>query len=401
MKIIISVLLASLFMFGCSNNKKATNTSSDGNCEPALQNADETQQSSVDPVQDTSHMDEYMDKEYIRMERELKSRLSYCKYVTIGKDTVFFTKNEVGHERLDNYMMPYSLARSYARNYALYPLYSIAIVYEKGDIIAIAVWNQTDGEQNDFLLVYNKTTGKLLSNTLIADGGGGDCDVDVQMSLKNDTLTVYESIDCWHTDCGYSYSESKKCFVVNSNGSVKEIVLLSAPEMFKDQTAIFTDKPAELRLFELIYMMPNQYLERCGINWSSDDRKQLLYCNVEMRRLVKSHAKMKSIAYSNYNLTTTIENTYLNFHLYKANDGREFLTISSVDSTKLSSYIESYQYIDSCFVENNDFIPASLLGSNTDKHFSFDGDKLTITTSSSATTTYVFDKDKGSMTEIR
>ncbi|MCR5696507.1 MAG: hypothetical protein K6G73_05980 [Marinilabiliaceae bacterium] len=297
-------------------------------------------------------------------------------------------------------MMPYSLARSYAGNYALYPLYSIAIVYEKGDIIAIAVWNQTDGEQNDYLFVYNKTTGKLLSFTLIAVGGGGNCDFDVQMSLKNDTLTVYESIDCWHTDCGYSYSESKKCFVVNSNGSVKEKVLFSAPEMFKDQTANFTDKPAELRLFELIYMMPNQYLERCGINWSSDDRKQLLYDNVEMRRLVKSHPQMKSIAYSNYNLETTIGSKTLNFHLYKANDGREFFVTSSVDSTNLSNRIDSYQYVDSCFVENNDFIPASLLGSNTDKHFSFDGDKLIIT-SSSATTTYAFDKDKGSMTEIR
>ncbi|MCR5696506.1 MAG: hypothetical protein K6G73_05975 [Marinilabiliaceae bacterium] len=93
MKNIIPLLIASFFMFGCSDKKNTTNTSSDGNCEPALQNADETQQSSIDSAPDTSHMDEYMDKEYIRMERELKSRLSYCKYVTIGKDTVFFTKN--------------------------------------------------------------------------------------------------------------------------------------------------------------------------------------------------------------------------------------------------------------------------------------------------------------------
>ena len=108
---------------------------------------------------------------------------------------------------------------------------------------------------------------------------------------------------------------------------------------------------------------------------------------------------MKSIAYSNYNLETTIGSKTLNFHLYKANDGREFFVTSSVDSTNLCNRIDSYQYVDSCFVENNDFIPASLLGSNTDKHFSFDGDKLT-TTSSSATTTYIFDKSKGILTQV-
>ncbi|MBP5418683.1 MAG: hypothetical protein J6Y72_02575 [Bacteroidales bacterium] len=343
-----------------------------------------------------------MDKEYKQLKAEHNSKLSYCKYVMIGADTVFFTKNVVGHEHLDNYIMPHSLARSFVGNYALYPLYSIAIVCEKEDIIAITVWYQADGEQNDYLFVYNKTTGKLLSFTLIAAGGGGDCDVDVQMSLKNDSLIVYESNDCWHAELGYSYFESKKCFVVNSNGSVKEIVLLSAPEMFKAQTAYFTDKPAELRLFELIYMMPDKYIEKHGTKWQQDDRS-LLYDNVkyEGHSLVKSHPQMKSIAYSNYNLETTIGSKTLNFHLYKANDGREFFVTSSVDSTNLSNRIDSYQYVDSCFVENNDFIPASLLGSNTDKHFSFDGDKLTITTSSSATTTYAFDKDKGSMTEIR
>lgn len=384
MKIIISVLLASLFMFGCSNNKKATNTN-------------EAQQSSIDPVQDSL----YMEKSYNRQKEENNSKLSYCKYVTIGVDTVFFTKNIVGHERLDNYIMPISFARPFAQNSYIFPLYSIAVVCEKGDIIAIAAWWQGDCEWYDYLLVYNKTTGKLLSKTIIASDGCSDCDVNIQMSLKNDSLIVYESNDCWHAELGYSYFESKKCFVVNSNGSVKEIVLLSAPEMFKAQTAYFTDKPAELRLFELVYMMPDKYIEKHGTKWQQDDR-MMLYDNVkhEGHSLVKSHPQMKSIAYSNYNLETTIGSKTLNFHLYKANDGREFFVTSSVDSTNLSNRIDSYQYVDSCFVENNDFIPASLLDSNTDKHFSFDGDKLT-TTSSSATTTYAFDKDKGSMTEIR
>ena len=297
--------------------------------------------------------------------------------------------------------MPYSFARSFAKDY-VYPLYSIAIVREKEDIIAITAFWQGDCEWYDYLLVYNKTTGKLLSKTVIASDGCSDCDVNIQMSLKNDSLIVYKSIDCSHAELGYSYFESKKCFVVNSNGSVKEIVLLSAPEMFKDQTAYFTDKPAELRLFELVYMMPDKYIEKHGTKWQQDDRKSLLYDNVkyEGHSLVKSHPQMKSIAYSNYNLETTIGSKMLNFHLYKANDGREFFVTSSVDSTNLSNRIDSYQYVDSCFVENNNFIPASLLGSNTDKHFSFDGDKLTAT-SSSATTTYIFDKDKGSMTEIR
>ncbi|MBP5419013.1 MAG: hypothetical protein J6Y72_04310 [Bacteroidales bacterium] len=390
------IALAVSFVLLCCTNKKSSSNVSDGS-EAKEQNA-----------QQLSTQDFDMEEAYNHGKEKNNSKLSYCKYVTIGADTVFFTKNNVGHERLDNYIMPYSFALSIEDDSYVDPLYSVAVVYEKRDIIAITAWRQGDCEWPEYLLVYNKTTGNLLSHTLIATNGCGDSDIDIQMSLKNDSLFVSEITDCFHPEIGYLHDEYKIYYVVKDDGTVDKVVLLSAPDKFKNQKAIFADKAAELRLFELIYLMPDKYVEKYGIEWPQYDRKRMLYDNVkeEWNLLIKSQPDMKSIAYSSYNLETQIGESKFNFHLYKANDGREFFVTSLIDSAQMNSHIESYQFIDSCFVVSTDFMPTSYLQTNTGKQYHSylcDGDRLTIIahgTNSNDTTTYAFDRVKGVMTEI-
>ncbi|MBR5958331.1 MAG: hypothetical protein IKZ99_08215 [Salinivirgaceae bacterium] len=393
----------------CSDKKNTQTTIDKKNAE--IKNADSVEnlqvmesENVVALLEDEQNNDKYYNW-YNQLRKECNSKLTYCKSVIIGTDTIFFTTNDVNKNGLDNYMLPYNVAKKILNCEQPEPLYSVSVTYEKDDIIAIILWLQGDCFWPDFLYVFEKSTGKILSKELILSEGCGDFTMQSQITLKGDTLTVYEVIDNYHEEVGYLHDEYKNCYIVKEFGGIEKINLLSAPDKFKNGKVDFNDESV-LHFFELISIISDDCLGKCGVDWNGSDRKYMLYTNVKYEgRLIKSHPQMRSINYSNYNLVVDFEKSVSNFHLYKAEDEREFLVISTIDSSTMNGHIAAYQYKESAFVELEDFFPAQ--PSQTAialKSYLFDGDTITqsyINTDSNQTVMrkYVFDKAKGVMVD--
>ena len=421
MKRLFFFTLLILFVgIGCSDKKNTQTTIDKKNVEitnpNSVGNPEIRKSQSFDSKQEKElTMDELVDAEYYNKKaQECNSTKTYRKYVTIGTDTVFFKTDTNSYSfkidggntsDRDNFILPYSLRKQVNNKswYWGYFIYSIAVLCEKNDLIAILAWMEGECYSPDLLLVFEKSTGKLLTYDVIAENDYCfEYTKRNTITLKNDSLIVYEVIDNYHVESGYLHDEYKKCFIVNADGGIEKKELLSAPDKFQTSQVDSKDQ-AVLRFFELMSLIPDDYLEKCNVDWNIFDRKSMLYYNVEFGLLIKSHPQMRSINYSNYNLEVDFGKTVSNFHLYKTEDEREFLVISTVDSSTMNGCFTAYQYKDSAFVELVDFFPAQpSQTATTFKSYLFDGDILTqsyVNTDSNQTDTrkYVFDKAKGVM----
>ena len=121
-------------------------------------------------------------------------------------------------------------------------------------MIAITVWEQGDCVWLDKLLIFEKTTGKLISNSLIASNGCGEFDQSNSIIVKGDSLFVSEITDTYHPEVGYLHSEYKTVYIISENGVVEEKKLLSAPDRFINGKAEIEDSD-ELQLFRLLSYM--------------------------------------------------------------------------------------------------------------------------------------------------
>lgn len=407
MKRLFFFTLLILFVgIGCSDKKNTQTTLDKKNAEITNTDSVENKQiiefgAEVVQIVDEQINDSNYYKWYNKFREENNSKLSYCDTVIICTDTIFFTINDVNKNGPNNYILSYGMARKLLKEENPNPLYSVAVMFEKNNILAITVWEQGDCEWYDRLVTIKKTTGKCLANTIIASNGCGDADITNIITIKDDSLFVYNTIYCYHPEIGYLYDRYKTCFIVNDYGDIETKKILSASDTFKKGKVNFNDESV-MRFFELMSLIPDDCLEKCGINWNDSDRKSMLYNNIKYDgRLIKSHPEMRSINYSNYNLEVDLGKTVSNFHLYKTEDEREFLVISTVDSSTMNGCFTAYQYKDSAFVELVDFFPAQpSQTATTFKSYLFDGDTLTqsyVNTYSNQTDTrkYVFDKAKG------
>lgn len=351
-------------------------------------------------------------KYYNSFRNECNAKHTYCKSVIIGTDTIFFTTNDVNKNGPDNYMLPYELAKKIIPNGEyVYPHYSVAVIWEKNNMIAITVWEQGDCVWLDKLLIFEKTTGKLISNSLIASNGCGEFDQANSIIVKGDSLFVSEITDTYHPEVGYLHSEYKTVYIISENGVVEEKKLLSAPDRFINGKAEIEDSD-ELQLFRLLSYMSSDDLKNIGIEWENADRKYMLCENVELDgRLIKSAPKMRSISYSNYNLEVDFGTIVSNFHLYRADDEREFLAIAKNGLLKNSYFV--FQRMDSAFVIVDDFLSSfgdtwnNLNPATVNCTYSFNGDEMEIkliTTNTvmqqANTIKFSFNKEKGIMEKV-
>ena len=332
---------------GCSNKKNTTQTTIDKkNAEitntDSVENPEIRKSHSVDSNQEYELIEaELKDAEnYNKKAKKCNSAKPYCKFVTIGNDTVFFKtdtntfifKIDVGNiTDRDYFILPYPL-RKQVKIQDLYggcPIYSIAVLCEKNNLIAILAWMEGECYSPDMLLVFEKPTGILLAFEVIAENDYCyEYTKQNTITLKNDSLIVYEVIDNYHVESGYLHNEYKNCFIVNTDGGIEKKELMSAPDEFQNSQVDSTDQSV-LHFFELMSLIPDGCMGKCGVDWNIFDRKSMLYYNIEYGLLIKSHPQMRSINYSKYNLEVNFGKTVSNFHLYRAEDEREFLVINS------------------------------------------------------------------------
>lgn len=421
---LIFMLLLLFVGIGCSDKKNTQTTLDKKNIEntnvDSVENLKIRTQKPFESKQENelteSELEEF--EYYNKKAQKCNSTKTYRKFVTIGTDTVFFKtdtntfifKIDVGNiTDRDYFILPYPL-RKQVKIQDLYggcPIYSIAVLCEKNNLIAILAWMEGECYSPDMLLVFEKPTGILLAFEVIAENDYCyEYTKQNTITLKNDSLIVYEVIDNYHVESGYLHNEYKNCFIVNADGGIEKKELMSAPDEFQNSQVDSTDQSV-LHFFELMSLIPDGCMGKCGVDWNIFDRKSMLYYNIEYGLLIKSHPQMRSINYSKYNLEVNFGKTVSNFHLYQAADGREFLTISTVDSSLVTSRLATYQYNDSQFVEINDFFPTSLSQDGAVfKSFLFDGDRLTInrfvkSTSQTDMLKYEFDKSKGVMVDCQ
>ncbi len=419
---LIFMLLLLFVGIGCSDKKNTQTTLDKKNIEntnvDSVDNLKIRTQKPFESKQENELTESELEESeyYNKKAQKCNSTKTYRKFVTIGTDTVFFKtdtntfifKIDVGNiTDRDNFILPYTLRKQVKSWWRGYPIYSIAVLCEKNDLIAIFAWMEGECYSPDLLLVFEKSTGILSAFEVIAENDYCfEYTKQNTITLKNDSLIVYEVIDNYHVEEGYTHYEYKNCFIVKSDGGIEKKELLSVLDKFENGHVDSSDQSA-MHFFKLMSLISDVCLEKCDVEWNDSDRKSMLYQNAEYGLLVKSHPQMRSINYSNNNLEVDFSKSFSNFHLYQAADGREFLTISTVDSSLVTSRLATYQYNDSQFVEINDFFPTSLSQDGAVfKSFLFDGDRLTInrfvkSTSQTDMLKYEFDKSKGVMVDCQ